>query len=201
MQFEKIVFVDTETTGKYHNVHAIHQLSGEVWIRGSLAETFDLRFKPPTGAKLSGEAMRLNNLTVDELMLRPMSSKTAHDTFIEVLSKYVDKFDKTDKFTFVAYNAAFDWNFIQELSTRHGFKYLNSLIWFPPICVAQLAYQYLGDSRYKLPSFKLGSLLDYFGVAPDGDLHDALVDVRATRKLYFKMQEPPGEPGGSFEKA
>ena len=42
--------------------------------------------------------------------------------------------------------------------------------------------------RFKLPNFKLGTVLKHYGINTDKDqLHDALYDARQTMALYDKI--------------
>lgn len=54
----------------------------------------------------------------------------------------------------------------------------------------RLAAEYIGDNRVGMPDFKQGSVATKLGIEyVEADLHDALVDIRLTREIYYKLKE------------
>lgn len=181
---EKEVFLDTETTGVNPFLHGVHQIAGEIWVDGSLKDTFDFRFRPLSGTVIDLESIAISGLTLEDLKARPMKGRDAQVSLNQLLCRYVNKYDKTDKFKFIGYNAGFDWNMMNQFWKKSGDDYFGSLFWFPPLDVCQEIFQFLGVSRrMRLPNFKLATLAKHFRINAEG-YHDALVDIQVTRELY-----------------
>ena len=109
--------------------------------------------------------------------------------FVEMISKYVDKFNKADKFYLVGYNnASFDNQFLRAWFVQNGDQYFGSWFWSVPIDVFVLAGQKLLTERPKMKDFKLATVCRQMGIEVDDDLlHDALYDIILTRALYGKV--------------
>ena len=84
-------------------------------------------------------------------------------------------------------NASFDNQFLRAWFTQCGDNYFGSWFWYPPIDVMALAGIRLMHVRHELKDFKLGTVCEYFGIKPQGELHDAYVDIDLTEKLYRKL--------------
>lgn len=101
----KVVFFDLETTGTLVNKHGIHQLSGEIIIDGEVKETFDFRVQPNPQALIEQEALDVAGVTKEQILAyTPMG--TVYKQFVDMLSKYVDRYNKQDKFFLAGYNNA-----------------------------------------------------------------------------------------------
>ena len=182
----KQFFIDTETTGTDPARHAIIQIAGQVVIDGDVKERFEFFLRPHEGAEIEDAALTVNGRTREEIAAFPPAS-TAYRSLIALMSKYVDKFSKTDKFFFVAYNAHFDMDFMRALWTRLGDKYFWSWFFFPSIDVMAVAAWHLADKRHTMPNFKLGTVAAQLGVQFDGKLHDAQADIELTRLVLARL--------------
>ena len=106
--------------------------------------------------------------------------------FVEMLSEYVSKFDKQDKFFIVAYNAKFDVDFLRAFFRKNNDNYFNSWFWSANIDVMSIAAFYfsLKKEKTQIESFKLESICRLLGVDLYGNFHTAADDIRFTRELY-----------------
>ena len=110
---EKLFFYDLETTGLRYWKNGIHQISGAIVIDGELKERFNFKVKPFDKALIEEQALSVANVTESQIMEYP-SMNIIYKQIVEMLSKYVDKFDKKDKFHLVGYNnASFDNSFFR----------------------------------------------------------------------------------------
>jgi DNA polymerase-3 subunit epsilon len=182
----KLLYVDTETSGTDPLRHGVTQLAGEVVINGVIEESFDLRPRLFSPDLVTGEAMEKTGMTHKGIMARPMGPKDAHGAFTEVLGRYVNKFDKRDKFTMVAYNSKFDWDMLQSFFKKCGDDYFGSWFWWPAVCVAILTMDKLSiHNRAKLPNMQLATLANALQLPVDESmLHDACYDIYLTRLLH-----------------
>jgi len=183
----KYLFCDTETSGIDPSKHGIIQIAGLIDIDGEIKESFDIKIQPFPNQLISKESMKINGLTVEDL-------KTFHKPqegyalLTEIFSKYISKFDKTDKFFFVGYNSNFDDSFLRQFFINSGDEYYGSWIWCPTIDVSSFAMEFLKEERSKFPNFKLVTVAKAFGIPVDESrLHEAVYDSILTRSIYRKM--------------
>ena len=181
----KYLYIDTETTGLNPKTCAIHQLSGIVTADG-LTEEFNLIMAPHDGAEISFSPHPYTDFVPpDPATFKDYPSQDdVYLEFKELLKKYVDPFDTTDKFQIIGYNVQFDMDFLRQWFIRNGDDFIGSFFWFPPIDVMYLASIVLAGERHLLPNFRLSTVYEYvFPTDPKFDAHDALADIRATKKL------------------
>ena len=185
----KIIYFDVETTGLSAANCAIHQLSGIVEIDGEIKETFNLKSRPFEGAKINEKALDVCNVTQQQINEHELDYNLLHNKFVKICTKYVDKYNKLDKFFLVGYNSAsFDNHFLRALFLRNSDKYFGSLFWANPIDVYVLASHKVMKERHKLSDFKLKTACKYFNIPVDeSKLHDSLYDVELTRQLFIKL--------------
>lgn len=181
----KIIFFDLETTGVLVNKHGIHQISGEIVIDGETKETFDFRVQPNPKAEITQEALEVAGVTKEQILAYPPMGEVYHK-FIAMLEKYVDRFDKKDKFFLAGYNnAPFDNQFLRAWFLQNGDKYFGSWFWSNSIDVMVLATPYLAAKRHEMENFKQGTVAKALGIQIDeNQLHDALYDIQVCRAIY-----------------
>lgn len=146
----KQLFFDLETTGVDHKIHGIHQLSGWVVINGKAIEEFDIKMQPFHHREINPEALKVASITEAELA-GYMKPEHAYYQFTHLLSKYVSKFNKTDKFFLAGYNnASFDNQFLREWFLHNGDMYFGSWFWPNSLDVMVLATQHLLGTRQQI---------------------------------------------------
>lgn len=161
----KLCFIDIETTGLDHKSDKIWQIAGCIRINGKIKKRFDFK------------------TTYSE----PDEKKLYH-LLVNVLNKYVNKFDKNDKMHFIAYNSRFDENFIRELFVRNGDKFYGSYFFTPSIDIMQMAAIYFMLQRKTLENFKLSTVCKAIGINIDENrLHDGAYDIEVSRNLYNRL--------------
>lgn len=184
---EKLLYIDIETTGLDKVKNGIIQMSGIVEINGEVKERFNFNIKPFNEDVWDAGALQLaegRNITM-ETVLTFDEPIVVHKKLTEILSKYVDKYNKFDKFHMVGYNVSgFDRDFIYEWFKKVGDKYVGSFFWPIPIDVMYLASNYLSPVRHQLQTFKLHSVAEFLMVNEPGEFHDASFDIEVTRNLY-----------------
>lgn len=182
----KILYFDTETTGLTEN-SSIIQIAGMIQIDKKIVERFNIFSKPFEGADVSQEALDVHGLTLEQINSF-QDSKDATKQIIDILNKYVNKFDKKDKYIVAGYNVEFDINKLSTFLKKNGENYLFSYIdnkkldpmhWILPL-------QILGKIPY-LENNRLGTWCDYFEI--EIIAHDGMSDIEATRKLIIKLIE------------
>ena len=110
---EKLLFFDVETTG-VDAENGIWSMSGIYERNGKVVDAFHQLVAPFEDDVIHPEALAMSGRTIPELM----SYKPPREALTGLLSfmgKHVNKFDKQDKFTMVAYNAQFDDDFLRQM--------------------------------------------------------------------------------------
>lgn len=181
----KLFFYDLETTGTNPGRHGIHQISGEIVIDGKSVETFDFKVQPNPKAQIEDAALAVGGVTREQIMAYPPMGQV-YTQLVTMLAKYVNKYDKTDKFHLVGYNnRGFDDNFFRGFFLQNGDNYFGSWFWADSIDVLVLASTFLADRRADLPNFKLATVADFLGIdTTAGKLHDASFDIYVTKAVF-----------------
>ena len=91
----KLLFFDLETTGIKYWRNGIHQISGEIVIDGVTKESFNFNVCPHPQCEIEEEALRICNVSKEQIQAYP-PMREVYVKFVNMLSKYVDKFDKKD---------------------------------------------------------------------------------------------------------
>jgi DNA polymerase III subunit epsilon len=185
----KILFFDLETTGVKFWRNGIHQMSGIIDIDGKDIETFDIKLQPSPAAEIEDEALQVSGLT-REILASYQDQKSGYLQLVAILSKYVDKYNKTDKFFLAGYNnASFDNQFLRALFTQCNDNYFGSWFWSNSIDVMCSATEYLINKRCQMIDFKLKTVIKELGIELDeSKLHDAVYDIQKTREIFYKIK-------------
>ena len=181
----KRCFIDVETTGLDPVKNGIVQISGMIDVEGKPQKYFDYSCKPMAGDEIEEAALKVHGIRDFSNLEHPLDVYTSLKV---LLSNYVNQYDKQDKFTFIAYNAKFDYDFMRAWFNKCGDKYFGSFFWFPPVCVMIMAMWYLEDKRSMLNNFKLMTVAKFMGITVDeSKLHDSLYDIKITREVYDRL--------------
>jgi DNA polymerase-3 subunit epsilon len=184
----KLFFFDLETTGVNHWQHSIHQMSGKIVIDGEEKETFNFKSCPHPRARIEDEALKIANVTREQVLAYPPMGEV-YKALILILSKYCNKFDKSDKFYLVGFNnASFDNQFLRAFFVQNADQYFGSWFWPNPVDVYVFATPYLHKDRTKMENFKLKTVAKHLGIEVDETkLHDALYDIHLTQQIFNKV--------------
>lgn len=184
----KQLFYDLETTGTMYWRNGIHQFSGMVVIDGEIKETFNYKVCPNPKADITEEALQVAGVSKEEILQYPPMQEV-YSEFVQMLGKYVDKYDKTDKFFLCGYNnASFDNQFLRAWFVQNGDNYFGSWFWSSAIDVMVLATQALMEVRSRMLNFKLCTVAQAFGIKIEEEkLHDAMYDIYLTYEVYKRI--------------
>ena len=182
---EKLFFYDLETTGVKYWQNGVHQISGAIVIDGEIKEEFNFKVQPNPKAKIEDEALEIAGVTRETIAIYPVMS-VVYKQIIAMLGKYVDKFNKKDKFHLVGYNnASFDNQFFRAFFTQNNDVYFGSWFWADSLDVMVLAANHLRKERATLVDFKLKTVASHLGIEVDESrLHDAKYDIELTHKIF-----------------
>lgn len=184
----KLFYYDLETTGLDQQQNAIHQIAGEIEIDGKVVEQFNWKVRPHEGAVIEESALNIAGVTREEIMQYP-EMDFVYEMLKGMMSKYIDIYDKQDKFHLIGYNIiAFDNPFLRAFFLRNGDKFFGSWFWSNSIDVMVLASNELRYERAEMRNFKLHTVAMHMGVEVDlNKLHDARYDIYLTKEIYKKL--------------
>lgn len=186
----KLCFIDCETGGVDPRKHALLQVSGIIRIDQDSRimpigeESFTLRIRPFNGDVVEKEALEANHLNPEE----GVGPREAHIELLKILSKFVNKYDKRDKFFFVGYNTRFDNDFLRKFFEKCQDRYFGSWFWNPALDVMSLALVRLMERRQGMENFKLATVAKALGIEFDLDkAHGAEYDIAKTVEIFDKV--------------
>lgn len=189
----KLLFLDTETTGVDERYNALIQIAGIIEINGEVKETFTVTAKPYDSDKISEESLKVTGLTVETIS----GYNKPEDTYkyiITLFSKYIDKYNRNDKFQMIGWNSTFDDRFLRAFFRKNSDKYYGSFISWPALDLSTLAVFFLLHKRHELLDFKQATVARYLGIEVDTTkTHDALYDIELARKIYQELNSKRGE--------
>lgn len=183
----KIIFIDTETGGVNSEKAALIQLSGIIRIDKKDVEKFNFYIKPFENSEVTEKALEVQGRTLEELKTdKYVEEKEVYKQLIKLLDKYIDKYDRTDKFIVAGYNVRFDVDILKAFFQRHGnnflFSYLDSSMLDPLYSIRLLQ---IAEVLPVLENNKLETWCKHFGI--ELKAHDSLEDIEATKKLIGKL--------------
>lgn len=155
---------------------------------GDVKEKFDFHVQPNPKAEILDDALAVAGVTREQVLNYPPMGEV-YKELVAMLGKYVDQFNKRDKFFLVGYNnASFDNQFLRGFFLQNGDKYFGSWFWSNPIDVMVLATPFLVDQRNQMPNFKQGTVAKTLGIqVDDNKLHDAMYDIEICKSIYDKV--------------
>ena len=218
----KRIYIDVETTGLNPKINSIWQLAGAIELDGTIVERFHFRMRPILGKEITlgafeskgyrhpllDEIEEYDAIKEDEYKLHAITQYintfmypvAAHAGLLQILEKYISKYDKNDKAHFTAYNARFDADFIRQWFYDLNDKYYGSWFFSTPLDVLQFAAWYFEPQRAQLPNMKQGTVAKMLGILVDETrLHDAIYDVEIAQEIVRTITARKGtkEEGGA----
>lgn len=182
----KLLWLDTETTGLNKDKCDITQIAGIVIIDGEEKERFNFHCQPVNWENIEPVALEKTNMTVEKLKTFPMPQEV-YTNFVAVLDKYIDKYNKEDKFYMAGHNVQFDFEFVRTLFKKMGSDYFGSYFFYKTVDLMAFSTILHTAGLINLTSWSLESIAKYLEVPFDSNLHDAAVDIDLTRKCFCKL--------------
>jgi DNA polymerase-3 subunit epsilon len=174
-----------------------------VQIGGEVKESFDFFIRPFPEDEIEIAALEVTGFDRRQFLLPDHPNYLAvdgqnfedprdiYDRVAAMLGKYVNQYDKTDKFQFVGYNAhSFDMPFMRRFWEKNGNRFFGSWFWYPCLDVMLIWAQILHPVRAELSNFKLATVARHCGIKVDDTrLHDSQYDIELTRELWLAVCE------------
>lgn len=183
---EKVFYLDTETTGLIVPKHDIIQLAYIVEINHKVEEEGEFLVQPFSYNNIEQGALDINKRTIEEIKTFP-EPRIVHPQILTLLDKYVDKYNKQDKFIPAGYQVDFDIRMFNNFFKKSNHKYFWSYFDYHKLDPITFIFMLEYKGLIKLESHHLVDVCKYFGI--EINAHDALSDIQATRKLIYKLME------------
>ena len=183
----KLLYFDTETTGIDAVKNEIVQIAGLIEVDGTVVEEFNFRCQPTDWDNVDPEALKVTGLTIEELKTYDTPEMAGRE-LKKVFDKYIDKYNKKDKFYPAGHNVSFDLDFLQAFWKKHVDPYgIGSYQNWRAIDTRVIANFFAFSGMLDCKDVKLGTLCEIYGI--ELDAHDALNDIRACRTLLQEFQK------------
>lgn len=178
-------FYDLETTGLDYRKHGIHQIAGYIEVDNEIVEEINLHVRPHPKAIIDPSALAICKVTEEQILGYP-DMKDIYNQLINILSKYVDRYNKMEKMFLIGYNnRSFYDDFFRSWFEQNDDAFFFSCFWPNTLDVMVLATEYLLKIRPFMPSFKLSRVAHTLGIGViENKLHDSYYDVYLTREIY-----------------
>jgi DNA polymerase-3 subunit epsilon len=182
----KLLFLDTETTGTLPDKNGIIQIAGIVEINETVKEEFNFKVKPFESQIIEDAALAVNGITREQIAEFPEPVEV-YNKVLAIFDKYINRYNKQDKFDMVGHNVQFDYSFLNEWFLRNGNKYLYAYINYGRIDTVGLSAALRSTGLMKVENLKLASVAKHFSI--ELNAHDAMSDVRVCRDIYYRFTE------------
>lgn len=169
----KIAMTDLETSGDVFGVHEILEIGLVVFDQKTfeIVDKYEVKIKPHN----------INNAVPAALERNGYNEKDWQNA-VELEEGLKIYAEKTKDCIFCAYNATFDWGFVNDAFRRTGVK--NEMD-YHRLDLLTLAWE-RGLKNEK--SWSLKTACGLFGVPPEPDVHGALNGAMTAYELYKKIQ-------------
>ena len=184
----KLLWCDTETGGLDRDKNGIISLALIAEIDGKVEgkEYFEMN---PVGRIIDPTALEINGFTEEQIKsFRPWEQ--VRIDILYFMGQFVNKYQKNDKFILSGQNVIFDSDMMQSY-----FNACDDPYWFSWVKAGRFidTYQTLAFLQWagKIPileNAKLETLCKHFNIEVE-NLHSAMDDIVATRKVAYKMKE------------
>ncbi len=182
----KIAWIDGETTGLDSLQNDLLTFSVIIEIDGEIKETLNLEMQPFNYQSITDEALRINGMSVEQIKKFP-SAHESHKKLVTLFKKYVNPFDKTDKFIPAGYNVGFDVDFLFKFFQKCGDPYCGSFLDYHKLDVASLVLFFKIRGLIDVEGYKLVDVCKVLNI--ELDAHKAEDDIIATRKIFNTLMK------------
>lgn len=119
----KTIYFDVETTGLNPVKNDIIQMAGMIEIDGEIKEKFNYKMQPFSYENIMQSALDTHGISVETIKTYA-EPRTVYREMISLFNKYIDSFNKADKFVVCGYNVRFDIDFLSQFFRKNNDNYL-----------------------------------------------------------------------------
>lgn len=185
---DKIIFIDTLTTGMNPDRCAIYRLGGIVTYDGVERERFEVRVRPHAGARIADQSLWISGESRNSLS-RYQTEAEALTFFLGIIDRHVNMRNPRDKAYLAGFNAApMDVPFLRELFIRNGNMRFRDYFHVQVIDLMTLATAALMKERGQMPDFHLETAARFLGVnCPYGPNYDCVTNAKVCLDMYREL--------------
>ena len=190
---EKILFIDTLTTGMNTERCAIYRIGGIYTEDGVEKKAFDLKVRPFDNARINDASIWLGGETRSSLIDFPEESR-AFGKFIEFLDSCVNVQDADDKLYIGGYNCScFDIPFINEWFRRNRNEQFRNYFHVQCFDIMNISLMILADKRTEMESYTQDCVADKLEIEQkDGDGYYCIENARTSLRIWRKLNDAFG---------
>ena len=178
----KLLYIDTETTGLDPKRHGLTQVAALVVIDGVEIDRINLDINPYTYKtfipEIDSEALQIQGKNRDEILKYGKSDYQ----FMKFVNEISSHLKEEEKFQIVGYNTSFDIGFLKEWFIDNSSKISNYFTYKDLDVFALVKHLRIAKAMNDCENDKLETVCEYYGIPIDA--HDAMNDIVATRELY-----------------
>lgn len=185
----KILFIETLTTGPYNNSCAIYRIGGafcEETDKG-LAEkqTFELKMRPFDGAMINDNSLWSSGETRSSV-IQYVDQKHAFADFTRLVKENVNPRNPKDKLLIAGFNVArFDLDFLGQWYKRNNDSEFRNCFYLQTEDLMVRAMDELRWERPWMPDFQMDTVAKWLDVNPvKNELFSCLDQVRTCIRIY-----------------
>jgi DNA polymerase III subunit epsilon len=180
----KKLYYSLLTTGTDPDKNGIYHIGAIIEIDGEVKQRINIRCKPTSKVNIDKEFIMSRGMSMEKFKEFP-GSKAGYVAFTDMLSLFIDKFNKEDKFFLIGYNNRLMHDrFLKAFFKAHGDDYFGSYFWSNTIDTMSLASMRLMEARPRMANFKLSTVAPKFGITTSATTYDALYDASLIKALY-----------------
>jgi len=180
----KLFFTDIESTGFNHNTQCIVQIGGLITENFKQLAEMDIKCQPDNWDTISADALKVNHTTID-ILKTYQSPQEAWNEYSKLLLKHFNGV----KYVFVAQNAPFDKRFMRAWWNKYKTDDVEEFDYYfeeANLDLMHLSKAFQKHGFLELKNLKLGTVIEAHDIKVDGELHDAVVDIKATGNCIYK---------------
>lgn len=193
----KILFIDTLTTGPFPSKCGIYAIGGSV-CEDTQTETrelkrFEFRMRPFEDARIIDKSLWLGGMTRSQLIYFKKEAEVLED-FVKMLSDVVKVSDPADKIFLCGFNtSAFDMPFLKEWFDRNENRNFRNVFHMQSIDLLSVSAYALMEERTAMKEFNLDSVARKLGILTKvQERYSCLDNVAACIGIYRKLKERLG---------
>lgn len=186
LTFNKILFLDLETTGLDKAAHGVHEIAGIIQMPDGAEVHFQEHVRPHPFAQFDETALKVSGVKQSDLMKYKQMDIVFRD-LVRVLSICCDSTNPQDKMVICGYGSGeCDQPFFRQWFKRNGREDLFKAFFHSMSeDISTLAIRYMRKHGISPKDLKLSSVAKALGIEVQTDkLHGAMYDVELAREVY-----------------
>jgi len=193
----KILFIDTLTTGVNPDRCAIYRIGGifcEETVSSIVEKRrFDLTVRPFDGARIMENSLWVGGVTRSDLIRYPLQQNAFADLY-KVIQEQINVKNPKDKIYLCGFNvSAFDEPFIKNWFSRNGSGKYRDCFYVQTIDLMSITAFAMMSFRDDMPDFHLETAAKALGVTPTkGKAYSCLDNAETCLKMYVALKERLG---------